>query len=383
MSAVDAEVAVVGVGTMGSMALWQLARRGVRAIGFEQFRVGHELGAGVGEARQFRSNWLEDAVRDVMPLAEGEYRALEAESGLSLLTITGGLTIGPEDAPGMSELLDRIAEAGEAPVLLSRDEMARKHPQHVLEGDDIVIWNEHTGFIRPELAIAAAVDSARGRGARIVEDCRITRIDPDSDGVTLHAGDQVWRVRRVIVTVGPWIWRLLPAGPGGGDLGRLLLTWFPTRDATAFAVGRYSTFTRHTREETIYGLPSLWSGTVRVGFAGPRSRFDDPDELDRLHVPREDLERIEALVARLMPGLVPTVIRTGTHLDSYTRDGQPLVGALDPAGRAIAGAAFAGRGFKMAPVIGRILADLAADGGTDLDITAWRPDRFAAGPAPL
>ncbi|MFF1878383.1 FAD-dependent oxidoreductase [Leifsonia sp. NPDC058230] len=374
----DAQVGVVGVGTMGSMALWQLARRGIPAIGFEQFRVGHELGAGVGEARQFRANYLEDDVREIMTHAENEYRELEEESGLSLLTLTGGLTIGAEDSPVIRELTSRMAAAGDDARFLGRSEMHDRYPQHVLREDDVVLWNDRSGFIRPEISVAAASTTARAMGAEIVEGCAITELEPHDDHVVIRSEGGSWRVRRAIVTAGPWIWRLLPRTlVPGGDLGRLLLTWFPTRDDAAFSPDRYPTFTRDIDGVVIYGLPSLWSSTARVGFAGPRSRFADPDILERSIVPRHEIDAIQRLVADLIPGLVPTVVRTGTHLDAYTPDGQPLIGPIDDGGRIFVAAGFSGRGFKMAPVIGRILAELGADGTSEIDISRWRPSRFS------
>lgn len=375
----DAEVGVVGVGTMGSMALWQLARRGVAAIGFEQFRVGHELGAGVGEARQFRDNLLEPDVRDIMAVAEREYRLLEDESGLTLLTMTGGLTIGRRDSALIRELTGRMVAAGESPLPVGRAELHERFPQHVLRDDDVALWNDRTGFVRPELSIAAAASTARAAGAEVVEGCAITAIEPYDDHVLVRSADRVWALRQVIVTAGPWIWRLLPqdAVPGG-DVGRLLLTWFPTRDDASFSPENYPTFTREVDGVTLYGLPSLWSGTARVGFAGPRSRLSDPDELDRAIVPQQEIDLIERLVGELIPGLVPSVVRTGTHLDAYTPDGQPLIGQLGASDRILVAAAFCGRGFKMAPVVGRILAELAIDGRSRIDVSRWAPGRFAS-----
>ncbi|MCP9982649.1 FAD-dependent oxidoreductase [Actinomadura madurae] len=57
----DAEVAVIGVGTMGSMAMWRLAERGVEAIGFERYAPGHDLGAAGGNTRLFRLAYMEGA----------------------------------------------------------------------------------------------------------------------------------------------------------------------------------------------------------------------------------------------------------------------------------------------------------------------------------
>lgn len=374
----DAQVGVVGVGTMGSMALWQLARRGVSVLGFEQYRLGHELGAGVGEARQFRAEYLEDDVREIMAHAVSEYRELEAGSGLELLTLTGGLTIGPADSALIRELVGRIESSGAHPQYLGRAEMRQRYPQHELRDDDVVVWHGGSGLVRPELSIAAATTTARAAGAEVVEGCAITAIEPHDDHVLLRSEEGNWRVGHVVVTAGPWIWRLLPPGTvPGGDLGRLLLTWFPTRDPEQFTPDRFPTFTRAVDGVTLYGLPSLWAGTARVGFAGPRSRFADPGQLDRANVPQGEIDLIRSLVAELLPGLVPFVARTGTHLDAYTPDGQPLLGLLGGSGRVSVAAAFAGRGFKMAPVVGGILAELATRGSSTIDLSRWRPERFA------
>lgn len=372
----DAQVGVVGVGTMGSMALWQLARRGVSVIGFEQYRLGHELGAGVGEARQFRAEYLEDDVRHIMARAEAAYRELEAESGLDLLTLTGGLTIGAPGSALVGGLVERIRVSGGSPHFLDSAEMRERFPQHELRDDDVVLWHARSGLVRPELSIAAATTAARTAGAEVIEGCAITAIEPHDDHVALRSEGDSWRVGHVVLTAGPWIWRLLPGMVPGGDLGRLLLTWFPTRSAELFSPERFPTFTREVDGVTLYGLPSLWAGTARVGFAGPRSRFSDPDDLDRTNVPQRELDLIRSLVAEILPGLVPFVARTGTHLDSYTPDGQPLIGALGDSGRISVAAAFAGRGFKMAPVIGGILAELAVGGTSGIDLSRWRPDRF-------
>lgn len=377
MRELDAQVGVIGVGTMGSMALWQLARRGISAVGFEQFRVGHELGAGVGEGRQFRDEHLEHDVRDVMLHAEAAYRELEADSGMRLLSMTGGLTIGSPDAAIVRQLRERMIAAGDDPIVLDAAAMSVRYPQHALREGEVAVWSPRSGVVRPELSIAAATTSARAMGAHVVEHRAITAIEPHDDGVVLRSGDESWRVGHAIVTAGPWVWRLLPHGwVPGGDLGRLLLTWFPTIEPERFSLERHPTFTREVDGVVLYGLPSMWAGTARVGFAGPRSRFADPSELDRAHVPQDEIDRIELLVAELMPGLVPHVVRTGTHLDAYTPDGQPLIGTIGDAGRVSIAAAFCGRGFKMAPVIGRVLAEIASDGRSSIDVARWDPARF-------
>lgn len=373
----DAEIGVVGLGTMGSMVLWQAARRGIPAVGLEQFAVGHQCGAGAGEARQFRANYLEDEVREVMLRAQEQYRQLEADSGFGMLTLTGGLTIGPGDCDLVRTLDARIRRAGDTPRYLDRKEMSARFPQHRLAPDDVAIWNELSGFVRPEHAIVAAVTAARGHGARTVQHSPVESVEQGIGAVLLHTARRTWRVRRAIVTAGPWVWELLPRLVPGAALGRLLITWFPSRDPDRFGADRFPTFTRFVEEELIYGFPSLWQGAVRVGPAGPRAMFDAPSQLDRTAAPREEVDSITGIVQRWLPDLVPTVIRSGTHADAYTPDGQPVVGHTDATGAVTVAAGFSGRGFKMAPVVGAILVDLASRGETDTDIGAWAPSRFS------
>jgi glycine/D-amino acid oxidase-like deaminating enzyme len=101
-----------------------------------------------------------------------------------------------------------------------------------------------------------------------------------------------------------------------------------------------------------------------------------PVASNRTIVPQKEIDTIQGLVANLIPDLVPVVVRTGTHLDAYTPDGQPLIGPLNSSGNVLAAAGFSGRGFKMAPVIGRILAELALNGASRIGVSRWRPRRF-------
>jgi sarcosine oxidase len=371
----DAEVGVVGTGTMGSMTLWQLARRGVSAIGFEQFALGHDRGAGAGETRQYRAEYLEPEVLPIMARATELYRQLEADSGMRLLQITGGLTIGPADSELITLFTEHIQAAGDAPVVIGHADMNARFPQHKLADDDVVLWHAGTGFLRPEHAIVAAGVTAERLGARIVAGTAITRVEQGSGHVALHTAERRWLVRRAVLTTGPWTWNLLPDLLPSGDLGRLVLTWFPVVDDEAFTPARFPTFTRVADGITIYGMPQIAPGTVRIGLVGPRSRFARPDQLERTAKPHETAA-IAGLVGRWLPGVIPSVIRTGVHLDAYTPDGQPLIGRLPGYPDVLIAAAFCGRGFKMAPVVGAVLADLATNDRSGIGLSRWAPDRF-------
>ena len=45
------DVAVIGLGAMGSAAAWQAAKRGARVIGFDRFAPPHAMGSSHGDTR--------------------------------------------------------------------------------------------------------------------------------------------------------------------------------------------------------------------------------------------------------------------------------------------------------------------------------------------
>src|SRR5256885_12818781 len=90
------DVIVVGLGAMGSATLYHLAKRGVRVLGLEQFSPLHDQGSSHGDSRLIRETYFEHPL--YVPLVQRAHelwRALEAASGTSLLTMDAGLMIGP------------------------------------------------------------------------------------------------------------------------------------------------------------------------------------------------------------------------------------------------------------------------------------------------
>ena len=106
----DAEVIVVGLGAMGAMATWRLAQRGVDVLGIEQFEPGHALGSSHGETRLFRTACFEHP--GLAPMANRSralWRDLEQTSGENLLTLSGGIMIGPPDSDLIRGTADGIS----------------------------------------------------------------------------------------------------------------------------------------------------------------------------------------------------------------------------------------------------------------------------------
>lgn len=373
----DAKVAVIGLGSIGSMTLWQLARGGVDAIGFEQYAPGHDQAAAGGESRIFRTAYLEGPQYVPLLLRARElWRELERETGRSLLTLCGGLMIGAGGSEAMRNVVESATSFDLPHEVLDAGEMGRRYPQHRMLPGETAVLDEWAGVLRPEFAVLAAAQAAQARGARVVAGCRVTGVEPGAAGVRVHTAERSYTVEQAVVTAGPWTARFAPGLARHIAPKKLVMTWYPARDVAAYAPDSFPIFIRDSGDAHIFGIPTLDGGSVKVAPHASYGDLADADDLDR-NVAAAELEPINAAVARLLPGLDPTPVRVSTYMDAYTTDGHAVVGRMPGAGDVWLLGAFSGHGFKMAPAFGQVAAELVTDGKTGLPIEHLDPARFA------
>lgn len=377
----DAEVAVVGLGAIGSSALWQLAARGVDVVGVEQHEPGHDQGGSTGRTRLFRVACLEHP--GLAPIARRSrelFRELEASSGEELLLESGGIMIGQPGSRIIEGTLATAREHGLPVERLDDAEVARRLPAHaVLDEGDVGLWDPEAGVARPEATIVAAVEAARAAGARVRTGERVLAIEPDDEGVTVRLASGDLRVARVVVAAGPWIAQLVPSAPVVPH--RVVQTWFRPKEGRDAGIERLPVFIRSVpglagEPRWIWGHGALPGDLVKVGgeFDGPFDP-DDPDAIDRgLHAGETD--DIRDQVAATFPDLEPEPAAWTTCIMAHTPDGQFLVGRADAAGRVVVAGGCSGHSFKHAPALGELAAQAAVGESPATDVAFLDPRRF-------
>jgi sarcosine oxidase len=384
MASTEAQVVVVGLGSMGSQALWQVARRGVSAIGIEQFVPGHDQGAGHGESRIIRSCYQEGP--QYVPLIQAAFplwRELEVETDQQLLTENGALFIGRADAGYVPEAIATAQQYDLPHEVLDAAQALRRYPQHRLDAGEAAFLDHRAGFLRPEAAVRAAAWRAEQLGAHVVRTARVEGIEEHEDSVEVRTAAGAFRAAQVIVAAGAWTEKLLP------ELGlplwveRQVMFWFRARRPEDFAPERFPVFIReHGQDHTWYGLPT-WYGvptldgeTVKAAIhhEGPQG---DPDQLDR-EIHPGDVAPVSELVRANLQGLDPEPVRGKTCMYTNTPDGHFVLGRPPGLRRVVLLGPMAGHGFKFASAVGKIGADLAVDGSTNLPIEFFSPARFQA-----
>ncbi|MDT0441445.1 N-methyl-L-tryptophan oxidase [Streptomyces johnsoniae] len=375
----DADFAVIGLGAMGSMTAWQLARAGASVIGFEQYGLGHDRGASAGESRLFRMAYHEGAA--YVPLlrrARELWQDLSELSGQRLFHPTGCLSIGRPELPQMRNVLASVDEHGLDHEVLDPEQLAARYPQHLVHDGEIGILDSGGGVLRPEPAVLAACAQAREHGARLLPRTRVTAVRYEDDRVRITAGGTEYTARTVIFTAGPWSEQLLPDLAPHLTVRPLVLTWFaPAGDPADYAEDRFPAFIRDTEGVHLFGVPVLDGMSVKTGFADVFGDLPDAEAYTR-DLDERRLRPVGEAVRRFLPGLHPDPLRYAVYMEGYTPDRTAVVDRLPGTDRALVLAGFSGHGFKMAPAFGRIAAELALHGGTDLDLTSMSATRFPA-----
>ena len=348
------DVAVVGLGAMGSAAAWQLAERGRSVIGLEQFEQGHVLGSSHGAARIFRLAYEQDEYVALAVEALELWRRLEDAAGAEILVQTGAVDYGTRS------VLDRIGAAMRR-AQLRVEELDAADARNRWSGiafDGPVLFSPDGGRTDADAARLALQNAASARKAELRFNTRVRRLEPlPSGGVRITTDHDELTANVAVVTVNAWAYTLLA---GHAPLPTIRVTqeqpaFFRARDDAVWpSFIRYAGDGTSAADFACYGLPSPSEGGVKVGEHGT-GVVVDPDE-PRPPVNAEGLERLSAYVEQHLPGLDPTPL-DATRCLYATTPTEDFV--LDRVGDVVVGVGFSGHGFKFTPAIGRVLADLA------------------------
>jgi sarcosine oxidase len=371
----DADVAVIGAGSVGSMASWQLAKRGLRVVGLDRFMIPGPFSAYAGESRVFRMVYAEGGhYTPLLQRARDLWRELEAASGTELLSITGVVTMMDHDHPDHAALLRAGREQGLRFEVLSGAQARERLPQHVLRDGDVALFDPEGGYVRSERAVFSAIAQAERHGASFLGGREVRALERAGDRWVVRTDQEEVRAPRVLLATGTG------AGPLCEALGTHLavlpqvLTWFPIADPELLGRGKQRVFIRSSHDAQFYGFPSSDGWTMKVAasvYMDEVASMARPITWDPRH-----LDTVQSWVAQFLPALEPRPVRAVICADGYTVDHTGLLGFVPGMDGVVVAVGFSGHGFKMASSLGAVAADLIAEGSTATDVSFMNPARF-------
>lgn len=407
MAGRSADVIVLGLGAMGGAALHHLAARGVRALGIEQFGVGHDRGSSHGETRIIRKAYFEHP--DYVPLLErayGLWAELETATGERLLDRTGLLLIGAPEGRVAAGVRRSRALHGLAVDDLVPAAVAARFPGLGCGNGMTGLFEADAGQLRVEACVRAHVARARALGAQVLAGERVTGWRADGGGVTVRTASAEHRAGSLVIAAGAWSARML------ADLGlplvvrRRVQLWFAAEDPALSLAGGCPVFAYDLPEGFFYGFPAR-EGRMKVschsgagvgdgggaanGVAGGddgdggggdggahrasdggeasgdgsagRDREVDPDGLDR-SLRAADVAPVARFLADWVPGVGREPLAHSVCMYTLTPDEHFVIDRHPRHANVCFAAGFSGHGFKFAPLVGSVLADLATAGVT-------------------
>ena len=360
-------VVVIGAGTVGAMALWQLSKReGLDVVGLEQFGRVHSHGSYAGESRVFRTAVHEGGtyVR-MIQRSRDLWRELEAESGRDIYTEVGALSIAPEGFPDLVTALGTVREFDLPHRVLTDTELRAEYPQHRIQDGDIGLLDAHGGGLRPEVAVMSALDIAEANGAKLFFNTPVLGIEERADGVVVRTAQGAWLADTVVVASGSWSTRL---SPELNDLLRLQvlgLTWFMPKQPELFVPERFPVFLRDAGSVHFFGAPSFDGYAFKACTNPEWPVFRDVADVPTSHT-REELIKIGQRAAELFNGINPEPVRQSVHHCAYTPDRLPVIDR-SASGRVVTLTGMSGHGFKFSPQVGEWAAQLVTGEETTVD----------------
>ncbi|MDZ4818593.1 MAG: N-methyl-L-tryptophan oxidase [Planctomycetota bacterium] len=378
------DVIVIGLGGMGTAAAYELAARGLRVLGLEQFSsTRHQQGSSHGETRIIRKAYFEHP--DYVPLlqrASERWHDLEQLSRQSLFTQCGLLSIGAAE----SELITGVQQSARLHNLpveeLTQAELRRRFPQFQTDDSQTAIFEPQAGFLRVEQCVEAHAAAATSHGAELRFDQRVVSWQADKTGVTVQTERERFSAARLIITAGPWATRLLRDAGIPLTVMRQVACWFDVPQADDYSAARFPCYLVSTDGQAecaageYYGFPVLDSLGAKVARHYGAAEQEFPEQIER-EPSDADREPLAGFLQRYLPGISGPVQRTSVCIYTLTPD-RHFVLDLHPAyDNVCIAAGFSGHGFKFASVVGEILADLAEQGSTQLPIEMFRAGRFA------
>jgi heterotetrameric sarcosine oxidase beta subunit len=379
-----ADVVIAGAGIMGLSIAYHLARRGMSNV--TVIDQGYLCGGASGRnGGGIRAQWSSEANVRLMLESIRMCRDFAAEMKINVWLRQGGYLFLARTREVLGSLEKSVAlqnECGLPTRILSAEQARRIVPELDASGVLAASYNPEDGVVFPWPFVWGYAQAARKLGVEVatwhevvgfdtaaarIEGVRVRRSGPP--GVSSSSDTFTIATQRVVNAAGAWSPRIaqmvgvdLPTRPHRHEIcsSEPLKPWLKPLVAD-LSDGLY--FSQSTRGEVVGGIGSEY---VPPGLdQGSSHAF---------------LGRYAKALVRACPVLSGVkVLRQWAGCYDLSPDSNPIVGPVDDVEHFYLASGFMGHGFMMAPVIGKLLAEVIAKGTTVPEFERWNLRRFKEG----
>ena len=351
------DVIVTGLGAMGSAAVRELARRGLRVLGIDRYAPPHAHGSTHGRTRIIREAYFEHpAYVPLVQRADLLWTELEREVGERLFVRTGGLMIGPEHGTLVQGARASADAHGLPYEMLDAAELRRRYPVLAPEDGAVALLESRAGVLFPEACVRALLTCAARDGAAVhaSEPMLGWRAEGPNVIVTTALGEYV--ADHLVLTLGPWLPEFLNGAQIQLSVERQMQHWFGPRErAERFGPDELPIALWETSARMFYTIPDFGDGVkIAVHHGG---EVTDPQRVRRTMNEQEDADA-RTLLERFVPDAAGELRDRAVCLYTNTVDGHFVIDRHPLYPAVIVASPCSGHGFKFATVVGEMVAQL-------------------------
>jgi sarcosine oxidase len=257
--------------------------------------------------------------------------------------------------------------------------MTKRFPGYRFPAETMALFQPQGGLLVPELCIQAHADIAKQHGATIHTGEQVQGWDILADSrvqVTTDSGK--YTAEKLVICGGAWAYKLIPQVKNKATPERQVLIWLETKKPEWFTLDNFPVWNALVEEGRYYGFPEFnpqgYTPGMKYGRWHHRDEIVDPDEVDR-NVYDADEKLLRQFGEKYFPDGAGKTLDMKVCMFTNTQDEHWIIDTLPDAPQVSIAAGFSGHGFKMASVIGEIMADLAQYGETKHNIRLHQLNR--------
>jgi glycine/D-amino acid oxidase-like deaminating enzyme len=346
------DVAIVGAGAFGAFTALEMRERGAKVTLVDAYGPGNPRASSGGESRNIRGSYGEREIYTRWAMESWDlWHQRQEQFGRRLIYPNGSLRVlAPEAMAAQLPIFDRLGLPYE---VLPGDEVSRRWPQYRFRPDEKVFFEKRSGSVKAQAALVAACETFQQKGGQM----RIGRAAPGAKAggrlTTITVDGEPLAGGTFMFACGPWLPKVFP---------ELLGDRIECPRAELFFIGsppgderyRWEHVPNITDRERYTSADSGGGYKIAAKHTGA---LMDPDTGDRMPS-AELLAQIKDYVSRRLPGLVGQPVVQSYVCQTEVTDNSHYVIDTHPdlANLWIAGGG-SGHAFKMAPKLGRYLAD--------------------------
>jgi sarcosine oxidase len=377
------DFAVIGLGALGSAALWQLSKSGKKVLGIDQFAPPHTMGSSHGETRITRLAVGEGA--DFVPLVMRSHeiwQEIKAQTGTQIMHQVGGLLLDSGGSAwskhGSEGFFNRTVKfAGQMGIpheVWDQEKLVSHFPEFNLEPSGMAYFEPSAGYLLPELAVKTQIQLAEKNNAVVKTHTKVLGIAPSNGGVSIHTNQGNFWAERVLLSAGPWVKDFLPPSHRPQfKICRQILHWLPIQSGR-FQNGKMPVYIwgfGKGPEDLIYGFPSLDGKMVKVASESFRES-SHPDTLSREVSQEEQVDFVREKILGRLNFVQPSVSESKVCIYTVTEDSYFVVDALPDFPEVIVTSPCSGHGFKHSAGLGEAIAKQLTLGKSEIDLNPFK-----------